>query len=201
MIRRLCISTLAAFSLAANLALAADADKPTMNPEAPAASNDKKNPFGLNVMGKERPKDAKTEITAKKQATFDNAANVAQFEGSVIVVDPQFKLFCDVLKVTLRPDRKGMQLVEATGNVIIVQENTDDSGQKAKSIGRSGKALYDPATGLITLTIWPQIQQGINNHVSTEEGTIMKLNREGQSVTEGGNRTVIINSPEAGGTP
>lgn len=191
MIRVICLSLLAAATLSA----APDSNTPTMNPEEPKTS-EKKNPFGVNLLGKERPKDAKTEITAKKQASFDNASNVAVFEGGVVVKDPQFTLFCDLLKVTLRPDRKGMKLVEATGNVIIVQENTDTSGKTAKSIGRGGKAVYEPDTGLITLTIWPSIQQGFNNHISTEEGTIMKLDREGKSETIGGSKTVIGNTNE-----
>ena len=86
-------------------------------------------------MTKDRPKDAKTEITSKKQATFDNATNVAEFEGSVVVKDPQFTMFCDQLRVTMSKDRKGLQLVEAFGNVIIVQDNTDESRQEGQSHG------------------------------------------------------------------
>ena len=106
-------------------------------------SSEKRDPYGVKGLTKDRPKDAKTEITSKKQATFDNASSVAEFDGSVVVKDPQFTLFCDHLKVTLGKDRKGLQLVEAFGNVIIVQENTDEAGKKSKATGRSGKAVYD----------------------------------------------------------
>ena len=173
-------------------------EKPTMSPELGAAgSSEKKDPFGVKGLTKDRPKDAKTEITSKKQATFDNATSIAEFEGSVVVKDPQFTLFCDQLRVTLGKDRKGLQLVEAFGNVIIVQENTDDAGKKTKATGRSGKAVYEPVSGDVTLTTWPSVQHDINMQVATEEGTVMILNRGGKMTTKGGSRTVIVdNNPQ-----
>ncbi len=152
--------------------------------------------FGVGGFGGERPKDAKTEITATEMATFDNATSIAEFTGKVVVKDPQFTLFCDRLKVTLHKDRKGMQLVEAFGNVVIVQENTNEAGEKVRAIGRAGKAVFVPDVGDITLTVWPQVQHGINNQVSTEESTVMVLNRNGRSRTTGGSRTVIVDTGE-----
>jgi len=163
----------------------------------PSKEEGGKNPFGVNLLGGERPKDAKTEITATKQATFDNATSVAEFEGKVVVRDPQFTLFCDRLKVTLKKDRKGLALVEAFDNVVIVQENKGEGGQKVKSIGRAGKAVYNPDTGQVTLTTWPQIQHGINNQVATEQGTVMTLGKDGKSQTIGGSKTVIVDSGDA----
>ncbi len=169
-------------------------EKPTMSPEVGSSSSEKKDPFGVKGLTKDRPKDAKTEITSKKQATFDNASSVAEFEGSVVVKDPQFTLFCDQLKVTLGKDRKGLQLVEAFGNVIIVQDNTDEAGKKVKATGRSGKAVYEPVSGDVTLTNWPSVQHDINMQVATEEGTVMILNRSGKMTTKGGSRTVIVDN-------
>ena len=169
-------------------------EKPTMSPELGAGSSEKKDPFGVKGLTKDRPKDAKTEITSKKQATFDNATSVAEFEGSVVVKDPQFTLFCDQLRVTLNKDRKGLQLVEAFGNVIIVQENTDEAGKKVKATGRSGKCVYEPVSGDITLTVWPSVQHDINMQVATEESTVMILNRIGKMTTRGGSRTVIVDN-------
>jgi lipopolysaccharide transport protein LptA len=171
-------------------------EKPSMSPELGANPSEKKDPFGTKGLTKDRPKDAKTEITSKKQATFDNATSVAEFEGSVVVKDPQFTLFCDQLRVTLGKDRKGLQLVEAFGNVIIVQENTDDAGKKVKATGRSGKAVYDPISGDVTLTVWPSVQHDINMQVATEEGTVMTLNRGGKMTTKGGSRTVIVDNSQ-----
>lgn len=149
-------------------------------------------------LGKDRPADAKTEITATKEATFDNANSVAEFVGRVIVRDPQFTLSCDRLKVTLSKTRKGMEVVEALGNVVIVQENTDKAGQTTKAIGKAEQATYVPATGEVTLKGWPSVQQGMNNQVATERGTIMVLNRSGKSRTEGPSKTMITDTSETG---
>lgn len=151
-------------------------------------------------LGKDRPADAKTEITANKEATFDNAASVAEFIGRVVVRDVQFTLTCDRLKVTLSKDRKGMEVAEASGNVVIVQENTDKDGQATKAIGRSGFATYTPASGEVILKSWPSVQQGMNNQVATEESTVMVLNRNGKSKTVGGSKTVITDTSNSGGT-
>lgn len=149
-------------------------------------------------LGKDRPTDAKTEITANKEATFDNAASVAEFVGRVIVRDPQFTLSCDRLKVTLSKNRKGMEVAEAVGNVVIVQENVDKNGQTTKAIGRSEQATYVPASGEVTLKGWPSVQQGMNNQVATEQSTVMVLNRNGKSRTVGGSKTMISETSEAG---
>jgi lipopolysaccharide transport protein LptA len=194
---RLFPATLLALVILARPASSAPpSEKPTMNPELGTESSEKKDPLGVKNLTKGRPKDAKTEITSKKQATFDNASSVAEFEGSVVVKDPQFTLFCDQLRVTLSKDRKGLQLVEAFGNVIIVQDNTDEAGKTVKSTGRSGKAVYEPASGDVTLTVWPSVQHDINMQVATEQGTIMILNREGKMTTKGGSRTVIVDNSQ-----
>jgi lipopolysaccharide export system protein LptA len=173
--------------------------------ESPSMSSGDRstNSAGFGAMaglGKDRPADARTEITATKEAMFDNAANVAEFVGGVVVRDPQFTLTCDKLRVTLSKDRKGMESAEATGNVIIIQENTDSSGRTTKAIGRSGVATYTPATGEIKLRIWPSVQQVINNQVATEESTVMVLNRNGKSTTTGGSKTMISDTSETGAT-
>lgn len=119
---------------------------PSMSPGTGSgeSSPDKSSPFGFKGMGGDRPKDSKTEITATKQATFDNAASVAEFEGKVVVRDPQFTLFCDHLKVSLAEDRKGIKTAEALGNVTIVQENTDAEGQKSSPSAEPVKPFLNP---------------------------------------------------------
>ena len=180
--------------LAAFLAhLAPAQDSPSIS--AGATQEPKKSMMpGFAGIGKDRPKDAKTEITATQEATFDNATSIAEFAGNVVVRDPQFTLTCDKLKVTLSKNRKGMEIAEATGHVIIIQENTDSKGHANKAIGHAGAATYAPTSGEVTLRIWPSIQQGINNQVATEENTVMVLNRSGKSKTTGGSKTSIVDT-------
>lgn len=170
------------------------------SPTTPAAKSGKSEAAGLGFSQKNRPKDARTEITCKKEATFDNESGVATFIESVYVKDPQFNLYCDKLTVFMNKERKGIDHAEAEGHVVIVQDNTDDkTKQPVKSIGRSGKAVFEPATGDATLTISPQLQQGVNNHISTDPNTIMILNRDGHLKTIGGSRTVIQDTNAAEG--
>jgi lipopolysaccharide transport protein LptA len=153
----------------------------------------RKGPGFLSPMG-ERPKGAKTEITASKQATYDNEKSVAEFQGDVVVRDPQFTLTCDTLTVTLDKDRKGIETAEARGNVVVVQELESAKSDLEKAVGRAGVMIYKPATGEVTLREWPSVQQGINNQVATEAGTIMILRSTGESRTIGGSKTVITDT-------
>jgi len=140
----------------------------------------------------DRPKNARTVIESDNGATFENASNTADFTGHVSVKDSQFDLTCDKLHVVMRADRKGLEKVIATGNVIIVQEKKNDRGDLVKSIGKCGKATYEAVTGDVTMEEWPQIQQGINNQVATQQNTVMILNAKGKSRTIGGQRTMIV---------
>lgn len=166
---------------------------------SPTPAKKKADPNGLGLMQKDRPKGAKTEITSQTEATFDNATSIATFDGKVIVKDPQFNLFCDKLTVYLRKDRKGIDHAEADGHVVIVQDNTNDKGEPVKSIGRAGHAIFEPATGDVTLTIWPQLQQGINNQIATDEKTVMVLNRAGRLKTTGPSRVTLVDADKAAG--
>lgn len=199
MIRTLAIALL---GLAAAGSLRAQTDDRAylQSDQAPAESTAAEaDPLGLGGLGSDRPADAKTEITARKEATFDNSSGIATFEGKVLVRDPQMTLSCDKLTVYLDEERKGMARAEADGNVIIIHEGEQEGGNPVKSIARSQKAIYTPKTGDVLLLVWPQIQQGINNHISTEEGTQMRLNREGRLNTDGGSKTVIVESTTSGG--
>jgi lipopolysaccharide transport protein LptA len=148
-----------------------------------------------------RPKNARTEIECTDAATFDNGTNTAEFSGHVVVHDPQFDMTCDRLQATMRSDRRGLQKVVATGNVVISQQKTNDRGDVVKSIGKSGRATYDASTGDVTLEEWPQIQQGINNQVATQRETVMILNAKGRSRTIGSSRTMIVDQGEKAVTP
>ncbi len=150
-------------------------------------------PLGLGPLADSRPVGAKTEITAQKEATFDEKRNIAVFVGSVRVNDPSFLMAADRLTVTLSADRSGIERAVAEGNVVIVQRTSKDEEGKG-AVGRAQRAEYIPSTGKATLSGSPQIQQGINRHIATSPSTRMILHRDGRASTVGPSRTVITDS-------
>ncbi len=177
--------------LAATPIAAQEPAAPSPSPTATPAM--RKDPLGIAGLGGDRPANSRTEITAQKEATFDEKGNKAVFTGDVRVNDPQFTLTADKLIVTLAADRSGIARAEAEGNVVIVQETKSD---QPGAIGRARSAVYEPESGNVTLSGWPEIQQGINRHIATEAGTRMILNRDGRARTYGGSRTVITDTPD-----
>lgn len=160
---------------------------------AVASAQPQGDPLGLGPLADNRPPGAKTEITAQKEATFDEKKNTAVFIGSVRVADPSFLLAADRLTVTLSADRSGIERAVAEGNVVIVQR-TKDGEEKKGAVGRAQRAEYVPASGRATLSGGPQIQQGINRHIATSPGTRMILYRDGRASTVGPSRTVITDN-------
>ena len=150
--------------------------------------------FGPMAPQSGRPNNGRTVIESDNGASFDNADSSADFIGHVVVRDHQFDLTCDRLHVVLRPDRKGLQKVVATGSVVVVQEKRNDRGDLIKSVGKCGKATYDAVSGDVMLEEWPQIQQGINSQIATQQNTVMILNAKGRSRTIGASRTMIVDT-------
>lgn len=151
-----------------------------------------------------------TEITASKETSFDEKTRKVVFLGDVVVKDPEFHITCEQLTVFLKKGGNpngsdappssgdgGLDRVIAEGKVIIFQEKSDEKGKITRYVGKASKAEYNSMTGDVTLSGWPQIQQGINNQVATEEGTVMVLNRSGRMKTIGASKTVIAESSEA----
>jgi lipopolysaccharide export system protein LptA len=64
--------------------------------------------------------------------------------------------------------------------------------------GRARKAHYNAKQDAVTLTGWPQVTQGMNTHIATEEGTRMILYRDGRLQTFGPSRTVIEDKKSMG---
>lgn len=86
----------------------------------------------------------------------------------------------------------GLERAVAEGNVIITQDKVDEkTGEITHYIGKGAKADYNAISGEMTLSGWPQIQQGLNNQVATEEGTVMIMNKDGHLRTVGRSKTVI----------
>lgn len=163
----------------------------------PATS--RQDPLGFGELSRDRPKGSTTEITAQKEATFDEKENRAIFVGDVRVKDPAFLLSSDKLTVYLTKDRSTIERAVAEGSVVIVQQTKNPSEKAA--VGRASEAEYIPASGRVTLIGWPEVQQGINRHVAASAGTRMILNREGRATTEGPSRTLITDTEEAGKLP
>jgi lipopolysaccharide export system protein LptA len=78
------------------------------------------------------------------------------------------------------------------GNIVVVtQDKVESDGSVTKNIGKSKKVTYDAATGNIVLTGNPNIQQGINLFVATDENTVMTLNRNGRVTFDGPTKTIL----------
>ena len=75
--------------------------------------------------------------------------------------------------------------------VTVTQEKEEADGSTSHSIGHGTKVVFDSITGDITLTGRPDVQQGINTCVATDDGTIMILNRDGHMRVTGPHKTVI----------
>jgi lipopolysaccharide export system protein LptA len=92
-----------------------------------------------------------TVITSDK-LTFDYVAQYAFFEGNVVVVDPQMKIYSDTMMVVFDQGNRARN-IKAEGNVVIIQED-----KRAKS----DVAEYEIATGKIVLNGNPMITSGRN---------------------------------------
>jgi lipopolysaccharide export system protein LptA len=78
------------------------------------------------------------------------------------------------------------------GNIVVVtQDKIESDGSVTKNIGKGKKVTYDAATGNIVLTGNPNIQQGINLFVATDESTVMTLNRNGRVTFDGPTKTIL----------
>jgi len=92
----------------------------------------------------------------------------------------------------------GLEKATAEGHVVITQEKRDAGGSVTKNVGRGTKAIYEADTGDITLYGMPQVQQGFNTCIATDESTVITLNRDGRMKVIGPHKTVIQSSSESG---
>ena len=166
-----------------------------------------------------------TEITCTGETSFDAKAGMAIFIKEVKVNDPQFALTADKLTAYLKKSPKeaksgtsptpnpsptpaakadetkspasGLDRAVAEGNVVITQDKLDEkTGEVTHYIGKGTKADYNATSGEMTLSGWPQIQQGLNNQVATEEGTLRIMDKDGHLRTKGPSMTVIKSEPK-----
>jgi lipopolysaccharide export system protein LptA len=158
-----------------------------------------------------------TEITCSKEASFEDKSRKAVFTGEVRVKDPQFTMTADKLTAFIRqetiasgttsapkktsggnvPGMGGLERAIAEGHVVIVQEKPGENGGEAtRYVAKAGRAEFQSSTGDMVLYDWPQVQQGINLHVATEQSTVMTINRDGRMKTNGRSRTLIQDKPD-----
>jgi len=174
--------------------------------------------------GKDDERHAPTEITSTKEATFDDKTRVAVFIGDVQVKDPQFTITCEKLTAYLRREATqgtgratpkpspaageapakgggtggGLERAIAEGNVVIVQDKpAADGGEAQHNVGRSQKAEYNANSGDMILSGRPQVQQGMNMQVATDDSTVMIMNRDGRTMKTIGPSKVIIQESQS----
>lgn len=92
----------------------------------------------------------------------------------------------------------GLEKAVAEGNVVITRERLDADGNVVRDVGRGKKAVYESATGDVTLTGKPEVDQGINSCIAQDEGTIIILNRNGQMKTIGPVKMIIRDNDSGG---
>jgi lipopolysaccharide export system protein LptA len=80
--------------------------------------------------------------------------------------------------------------------VTVIQEKSEADGSTSRSIGHGKKVHFDSVTGDITLTGRPDVQQGMNTCLATDDSTIMILNRDGHMRVTGPHKTVIKDQGE-----
>lgn len=90
-----------------------------------------------------------TVITSDK-LTFDYAQRFALFDGNVVVVDPQMKLYADKMTVVFSASNR-ISEIKAEGKVYIVQDDKR---------ARSEVAQYNVDQGIIVMTGKPQVTRG-----------------------------------------
>jgi len=157
----------------------------------------------------QKPK-GETEITAQGGSRFDNNAREAVFIEDVIVVDPEFTLYCDRLTAYLKKvtaesgEGQAGNVHDATGGldhaiaeskpgkqVVIVQDKAEASGAVTRSVARGNRATYDANTGDLVLYGNPSVQRGINLTYAIDPSTVITLNRDGEMIIKGPTRTLI----------
>lgn len=73
----------------------------------------------------------------------------------------------------------GLRQVVATGEVAIVRERKRPDGVIERSVAKAQRAVYEAATGNVTLTGWPQVKNGENVVSALSEETVIVMNEKG----------------------
>jgi len=136
----------------------------------------------------EAPATGKIDVTSDRQADYDQVNNKVIFTGKVELNSATIRLRAERVEVFMKPGGGGMERVEASTNVLMrTQDTANGPGQMASA----GHASYNLATGEITLSDWPKIQETGKSHISTDPSTKMVMFTDGRLRTDGPNRTIL----------
>jgi lipopolysaccharide export system protein LptA len=166
------------------------------------------------------PQSGPMEITASKEASYEDRARKAIFVGDVQVKNAEFTLSAEKLTVFFKKGAEkakatdaadfdksglakqfgsgGLEKVVAEGKVVITHVTPGASGaEPTRYLGTAERVEYDTDSGNVTLSGWPKVQQGINTHSATDASTVMIVNRDGRMKTIGQSKTVIEDTGQA----
>jgi lipopolysaccharide export system protein LptA len=138
-----------------------------------------------------------TRITAES-SSFDTTSNVVTFEGNVELDHPEFDMTCDILVAELhsaaadaagKPGESGLGrqgtvsgIRTATASGYVVIEKLTPEGRQ---VAKSRKTVYDAATGIVTLSDFPVLDDGKNLVRGREAWTKILLSPDGKYKVDG----------------
>ena len=147
-------------------AAATPATNPAFTPQnadgrpAKPASDSKDKPGGKKSKGP-------TDITGLK-VTFDQRANVAVFTDSVVVINPDFKVYCDKLTMHLKHEEKDARGANPAGGK--TPPNADTDGAAKGKGGAFEKAIAEATSGhRVKIT---QDKKDAEDHIETPDYTV-----------------------------
>lgn len=95
----------------------------------------------------------------------------------------------------------GIEKVIAEGNVVIQSDRPDPKGgPPVHYAGKGDKVIYTPATGEAIFSGLPQLSEGINTMVATDDSTVIYLYRDGTMHADGPHK-MEIHDPGPDKTP
>jgi lipopolysaccharide export system protein LptA len=94
-------------------------------------------------------------------------------------------------KMPLPQQSGALDRAVAEGACQITQDKVDDSGNITHSVGHGKIITYDAASGIVKLFGKPDVQQGDNLCVATDDSTYMVMDRSGHMEAFGPHRTLI----------
>jgi len=192
---------------------AADPSAPkTSVPTEVAAAPDPSAPKAIRMEVKEK---QRTIIETGPDGTgiFDGDKRVAVFvdESDGVKLDnPQIYLVCEELEVHFKeevkkaegaapaaapgdaiggmnlPGGSNIEVAYARGRKVFIQKKNADGKVQ---IGQCREAIFDGDTGDLVMKVWPQIQQGEDLIIATEESTQIIIKQDGKLKFIGGTRT------------